>query len=162
MMHRQQGAALVLCIMLLASLSLLGVSAASDSLLQQRMGANRATSDGALRSAQGRLQSLESALRALPGEQRPPGCPQSCITGLPQGAVLEELHVQAASAEGLPETSWFRLTAISVGAVTDLVTVQSVFARPWGNAAWSGDTRFCQSIEPAAPCGRLGWQQLQP
>jgi Tfp pilus assembly protein PilX len=155
----QSGAALLLCVLLLASLSLLGLSTASETLLQERMGANRSVNEQDLHLAMAGLRALEILLLSLPGATRPAGCPDDCLAILPPGTEAQELHHQSATAEGQLETSWFQLEA-AYG--TPPVVVRSILARPWGDAAWSDGGEFCALLEPGIPCGRMGWEQMPP
>lgn len=159
MNKEQSGATLLMCVIMLASLSLLAVSAASDSLLQQRMGANRALDEQAQLTANARLQTLELALLALPGEARPSGCPEACLMDLPAGVELQEIHFRPADGLGQPELSYFLASAREPATGPAEAHLQSLLARPWGDAAWSGDETFCDDLAGIA-CGRRGWQRL--
>lgn len=159
MSGRQCGATLLMCVIMLASLSLLAVSAASDSLLQQRMGANRAMDEQSLAAANARLRAFEIALLALPGETRPPGCPEACLMELPAGVLLEEIHFRPADGLGQPDLSYFLASAREPVTGPAEARLQSMIARPWGDAAWSGDETFCNGLADT-PCGRQGWQRL--
>lgn len=155
----QSGAVLLLCVLLLASLSLLGLAAGTDALLQERMGANLAASTSKLRSADRRLRALETQLMALPGFERPPGCPDACLAALPAGTWLREVHHRPPDAAGNPEISWFWLQA-SFGAPPEVV--RSILARPWGDPAWSDPDGFCPALSAGIACGRVGWERLPP
>lgn len=159
MSREQSGAALLLCVLLLAALSVLGLSAGADALLQARMGANQAMDERDFRIARARLRALEAALAALPGEARPPGCPDACLAGLPAGTRLQEVQRVAATVEGQPETSWFLIEATHG---TPPVTLRSLFARPWGDTNWTGDPGFCALLDPGFACGRVGWERVTP
>ena len=159
MSRGQSGATLLMCVIMLASLSLLGVSAASDSLLQQRMGANRAQDEQALAAANARLRAFEMALLTLPGEARPPGCPEACLMELPAGVLLEEIHFRPADGLGQPDLSYFLASAREPVAGPAEARLQSMLARPWGDAAWSGDGAYCDGLA-GIPCGRQSWQRL--
>lgn len=162
-MRREHGATLLLCVVLLAALSLLGVSAASDAFLQERMGANRAASETALRLADARLRALEQALWALPGATRPSACPLACLPALPPDTLLEELALLPADEVlGRPEVSYFLLSAQSEPGTSPAAMTRSIMARPWGDAAWTGDRAACALLDPSIACGRQAWESAQP
>ncbi|MBT8061973.1 MAG: hypothetical protein KJO85_04770 [Gammaproteobacteria bacterium] len=74
----QSGAVLLLCLLLLMALSLLGLAAASDTQLQQRVSGNLQHRLDLDFTAQQALAWAEAWLMSLPGESRPVPCSESC------------------------------------------------------------------------------------
>ncbi|KAA9132541.1 hypothetical protein F3N42_04785 [Marinihelvus fidelis] len=80
---RQSGVALVLCVLLLASLSLVAMAGAGDSQVQVRVAANLSAERAALRAAKSALSWAEQWLHGLDGTSRPPACGSNCAGGPP-------------------------------------------------------------------------------
>ena len=72
------GAVLLFCIMLLAAVNLLGLAAASDYFLQERMSNNLAGGAYAEQSANAALEWGEAWLMSLAGSERPVACNEPC------------------------------------------------------------------------------------
>lgn len=159
MRHNQNGMVLVLGLLLLASLSLLGFAAASDGLLQQRVAGNQAAAAQLQKQADAALQGVEEALRALPGDARPAGCPDRCLPDPGAQITLEEIHFEPAGPSGAAGLSWFRITATFGDFASPGAASQSLFARPWGDAAWSGRD-LCAKQESNVACGRQAWRRV--
>lgn len=77
-MRTSRGAVLLLCIMLLAAVTLLGLAAASDYVLQERMSNNLAGGAYAEQSANAALGWGEAWLMGLAGSERPTACNEPC------------------------------------------------------------------------------------
>jgi len=78
---RARGAALLICLLLLTSLTLLGLAAASDANLQGRMAGNLEEARLSARTADATLAWAENWLLSLDGAQRPATCGGICEPG---------------------------------------------------------------------------------
>ena len=76
-----QGAVLLICLLMLAALTLLGLAAASDHTLQDRMSNNLVEAALAGQSANTALSWGEQWLLSRPGSERPAACPDTCTQG---------------------------------------------------------------------------------
>ena len=74
------GAALLLCLLLLTALTMLGLAAASDAYLQDRMAGNLEHAGRSKRIAESSLSWAEDWLFSLDGSQRPVACSDNCRT----------------------------------------------------------------------------------
>lgn len=79
--QRQNGAVLLIVVLLLVALSLLALVAGSDSLLQSRMAAHATSRPAALHQAEAAAAWAESWLMRLPGDRRPSTCQAECGNG---------------------------------------------------------------------------------
>jgi Tfp pilus assembly protein PilX len=81
--------------------------------------------------------------------------------------IIEELHFQAAAGPQQPALSYYRITARAVQADSGTpVVVESILARPWGNASWRDalprrfdQPMFCLALMDDTDCGRRVWQR---
>ena len=77
--------------------------------------------------------------------------------------LVEEAH-RATSPSG-EDQAWYRLLAWAESP-TGVVVVESLLARPYGQASWSDPlpdpwptTSFCTTVPDDLPCGRLAWRE---
>jgi len=151
-MMRQSGAVLLVCLMLLAALSLLGLAAASDHLLQERIATNLLDADHASVDADAALKWGESWLLGAPGDQRPPACPSDCGAG----QVIRAAGFHGPAPEHLGE-DWWRANAYQAGAdpVSGTVLAQG------GLAFWLAEEVH---VEPAQagdnPAPEIAWYRI--
>ncbi len=101
-MTRQRGTSLVLGLVLLALLTLLVTTAASDSLWQGRITTNQLGEERALRAARSAVAWAEQWLMSLPGDQRPAACTSPCGAG----GAIHAAGALPASLEGQDEAWW--------------------------------------------------------
>ncbi len=85
--HREKGMALLLCVLLLAALSLVAIAGAGDSRIQVRVAGNVSAERDARRAAESALAWAESWLHGLDGSAQPAPCPPDCGPGNPILAV---------------------------------------------------------------------------
>jgi Tfp pilus assembly protein PilX len=76
-----RGAALLMCLLLLTALSLLGLAAATDARLQQRMAGNSESARESRRRAESALAWAEAWLFSRDGSQAPENCEPPCGAG---------------------------------------------------------------------------------
>jgi len=76
-----QGAVLLICLLMLAALTLLGLAAASDHTLQDRMSNNLVEAALAGQSSNTALSWGEQWLLSRPGSERPAACTDNCTQG---------------------------------------------------------------------------------
>lgn len=211
--HRERGVTLLLGVLLLATLSLVVLSAASASGLQIRISNNNSQEQQALAQARSASHWAERWLLGQPGTQRLPPCAASCTaqqvvraagsyppllehqseawwlthghadgfdpasgqrlaqrtpSDIPAGRwLIEEVHHETSAAGSSNEISYYRILARGVAASGGPpVVVESIIARPWGQADWqdplpreSHTVLFCHGLLPATPCGRRSWQR---
>ena len=212
---RETGTTLLLCVLLLSSISLVALAAASASGLQLRMSHNVGSEQQALEAALSANAWAERWLLSLDGSQRPQPCTSACsgqqavraagsypplpeyqgerwwldhgyadgydphtarqlvsraFNGRPAGRwIVEEVQYlpSVEAAEFAAEMSYYRVIARAVhpGLGTPVV-VESIIARPWGNALWQDAlprppeaALFCTGLLPGLHCGRRAWQR---
>jgi Tfp pilus assembly protein PilX len=127
-----QGAVLMLCLLLLTSLSMLGLAAASDYLLQSNMTGNLVDQQRTDQSASSALKWGENWLFGLPGVIREP----ACSTGCTATQVIRE-HASHSAGIGQRDLGWWQLHAYRAG--TDPVTgtsLDSFASGPQGGGYW--------------------------
>lgn len=127
-----QGAVLMLCLLLLTSLSMLGLAAASDYLLQSNMTGNLVDQQRTNQSASSAMEWGENWLFGLPGTIRKPACSTDCTAS----QVIRE-HARYSAGIGQRDLGWWQLNAYRAG--TDPLTGASLddFASsPQGGGYW--------------------------
>jgi Tfp pilus assembly protein PilX len=87
--HHESGAVLLLCLLLLTSLALLGLAAATDQVLQAKMSSNLVDGANAGQSVDSTLKWGQDWLFGLNGNNRPVACNSNCLPSdivRPEGA----------------------------------------------------------------------------
>ena len=151
------GAALLICLFLLVALSLLGLAAASDWQVQDRINGNlqRAGQDQDIT----RLSSLwaQSWLLGLPGEEAPEPCADEC----PQGSVIRPQGWLAVAPE-FQDLAWWQANAQAAGEDPASGVSHSLPGMP-GNAQahWLIEQIHMQSgVLADDPDAELGWYRI--
>lgn len=151
-MIRESGAVLLVCLMLLAATSLLGLAAASDHLLNEKMSKNQVEAAEAERQAGIAMAWGESWLFGIPGDQKPSPCFPPC----PAGSVIWAKGVLGSAIEYRDE-EWWRANALTAG--VDPISGTPIM--PGGLAFWLVEeihSQPAQTGENAVP--EITWYRL--
>jgi hypothetical protein len=152
MIHRQHGAVLLICLMLLAAVSLFGLAAASDHLLNEKISKNQVETAAVAGLANSALEWGESWLLGIPGDQRPVACDTHC--GI--GDVIRAPGFHGPSPE-LHDEDWWRVHAFAAG--TDPQTGAAV--KQTGPAFWLIEEIHHQPAQSeASPKPETGWYRV--
>ncbi len=208
----QTGMVLLLCLIFLTALTLLGLSASTDAILQAKLAANFQETERAKQSALSTLSWAENWLLEMDGPA-PENCTEPCegltihamgdlpphpefeslswwmqhgheagidpLTGArianisrnsinPPVWMIEVVHAMPPTENGTTDLQvWYRILARGSGWTNAVVSViESTVVRSWPAIGASQLRKTdmsgtCPGSEPAAPCGRLAWQELR-
>lgn len=123
---RESGAALIMCLILLGALSLLGLSAASERVMQMRMSSNSDSGLARRLNANSGLNWAEDWLLGMPGTGRPVACAANCTAA----DVIRPVGAYGIAPQHM-NLQWWQLNGHAVGFAPEASPPPAEFAGPW-------------------------------